>query len=217
MTAAGRPRFGLYSPLQPCKQVRAGLEYCGATPTRPYLFGARCGDHAPATPVPDPARSMVALLELARQRREQGRPRRFYDGSPGRQTVICPDCGEPADARLGRHMLSGNCYSRFDAAGNIRTDLEPGQYQLACMEIRRAALARPVFSANHTRVFMDSRHIPVKVRQRAFRDLLGTVMEQLDYEESIEPTRIAGKPRRVRTYRSLIHQPAAAPRELVSR
>jgi len=173
-----------------------------------------CGEHAYVVPQPDPASSMLALMERARDRR---RPHpRFYDGSPGRQTVICPDCGEPADARFGDHM-GADCYSRFDGAGNIRTDLEPGQYQLACMEIRRAAVARPVFSSNHTRVFMDWKGIPVKVRQKAFRDLTGSVMEPLDYEESTEPARHSGKPRQVRTYRSLIHDPAEAPRELVSR
>lgn len=200
-------RVGLYSPMQPCKQVRPGLKYCGATPTRPYLFGARCNSHAPTTPVPDPERSMVALVARAQARRRQAR---YYDGSPGRETVICPDCGEPADAMFGSH-LGEDCYSRFTAAGVIRTDLEPGQYQLACMEIRRAAVALPVFSSNNTRAFMDRKHIPVKVRTRAFRDLTGEVMQPLDYEDSTEPaSRAGGKLHQVRTYRSLIHQPAEA-------
>lgn len=34
-------------------------------------------------------------------------PRRFYDGSPGRGVVACPDCGAPADEMFGNH--GGDC------------------------------------------------------------------------------------------------------------
>lgn len=203
---------GRYGPHQPCGFWRRG-EYCGATPTRPFLFGPRCATCAPAYPKPDPDRTYAAMLARAQARR--GIVRRYYDGSPGRETVICSDCGEPASAVFGDHSGPA-CYSRVDYAGRIRTDLEPGQYQLACMEIRRVAAARAVFSSNHTRTFMDWKHIPVPVRQRAFHDLLGTVMQPLDYEDSTEVTRRGAPPRRVRTYRSLIHQPAPEARELVS-
>ncbi len=198
-----------------CRNYKAD-HYCGQPAVSLYMFGPRCLDCRPIVPVPDPRSSLTGLLAAKAARLEELRPTRYYDGSPGRETAPCPNCGFPAVASIGDHGIGVDdrgrfdpkwCRpGRFDGRGNVRTDLDEGLFELACLAIRRAAVAKPTFSSNDTRQVMDQDHIPISVRARAFKTLTGIVMQPLDYAESTEKLpRSRATPKPVRTYTSLIY------------
>lgn len=135
---------------------------------------------------------------------------RYFDGSPGRELVMCPDCGCDAPKALGGNH-GGGCNSRLTPDGQIRTDLDAGHARIAEAIIRDVAAANEVFSSNATRKAMDSKGIPVAVRTAAFRRLIASeVMTPIGYEDSTEKPARGRPPRQVRTYRSLIVTGATA-------
>lgn len=85
-----------------------------------------------------------------------GRPTTFYDGTPGRRTVTCPDCALPADELFGDH--GGDCLDYLKIA--------PPTSALGI--IRKHALANRRFSANDVRPALDAADIPGPTRGPAF-------------------------------------------------
>ncbi|MEO7261681.1 MAG: hypothetical protein ABI047_10565, partial [Jatrophihabitantaceae bacterium] len=81
---------------------------------------------------------------------------RYFDGSPGRELVMCPDCGEDAVLAVGGdHGGPESCARRRTPDGRIRTDMDEGLARLAEAFIRDAATKYVVFSSNNTRRAMD--------------------------------------------------------------
>lgn len=126
----------------------------------------------------------VSLRELF------GRPAAssFYDGTPGRRLVKCPDCRQPADATFRDH--GGQCVThRVTGALGI---------------IYRHATRNGRFSANDVRDALDDQGIAPPSRGPAF----GTA-ERRGYIEKdgyVESTHGPTKGHPVAVYRSLIYR-----------
>lgn len=82
--------------------------------------------------------------------------RRFYDGSPGRRLVKCPDCGHDADELFGDH--GGQCIDTV----NTPTPMS------ALGIIRAAALKLRRFSMNDVRAEFDRHDVKKTSRGPAF-------------------------------------------------
>ncbi|HEY2088535.1 MAG TPA: hypothetical protein VGH54_21270 [Mycobacterium sp.] len=92
----------------------------------------------------------------------------FYDGSPERHTVTCPDCGQRADALLGDH--AGDCISRGRVVdGEVVVLRDELNLARAGEIIRHVASERRQFSSNSTRTAMDAENIPNALRAKAFK------------------------------------------------
>lgn len=98
---------------------------------------------------------------------------RFYDGSPGRELAVCPDCDRPCDAQVGDHF--GICLDRR-TAGRQRNGAEV---------IRDYALTHQFLSVNDVRTLLVAAGVPEKRRGPAFTAACKQGwIEQVGYEPS---------------------------------
>lgn len=120
---------------------------------------------------------------------------RFYDGRPGRELVMCPDCQRPADASLGGDH-GGDCID----GGSLAVP------KSALGAIRAAAKKHQRFSANDVRVAFQEAGVKPTTRGPAFAQAVRRGwIEEDGTVKSLDP---ATKRHRVTTYRSLIHPQA---------
>lgn len=187
-----------------------GGRVCATSPASAFMNGTLCAEHAPPRPVVDPTRTAAALIAQRQASNDAAKLARFYGDDTGHSTVSCPHCGFPADALIGHHGVGdggeATCGRRLAPTGAIRVDLDTGHRTLAEMIVRETAASHAVFSANMTRDRMDDRHIPVAVRTKVYRELVGVVMKPIGYEPSTEQTGRGRTVRAVRTYQSLIYR-----------
>jgi hypothetical protein len=100
-------------------------------------------------------------------------PARFYDGTPGRELVPCPDCGRPCDATIGDHF--GICRDA-PSAGRRRNGAEI---------IRDYAETHQFLSVNDVRPLLVAAGVPEKRRGPAFTTACNRGwIEQVGYEPS---------------------------------
>lgn len=119
---------------------------------------------------------------------------RFYDGSPGRELMICADCQRPADALFGDH--GGECVDE--------TSLAVPKSALGV--IRTAAKKHVRFSANDVRQAFETNGVKPTSRGPAFAQAVRRGwIEEDGSVKSLDP---GTKRHRVQTYRSLIHPEA---------
>lgn len=115
----------------------------------------------------------------------------FYDGSPGRGVVLCPDCGQPADEQFADH--GGACLGavKFPAATS------------ALGIIRAYALRVQHFSMNDLRPRFDK----AGIRKTSRGPALVTAQRNgwIEQDGSVASTDPATKRHRIQTYRSLIY------------
>lgn len=125
-----------------------------------------------------------------------GARRTFYDGTPGRQLVPCPDCGKPADALWGDH--GGDCVETAAFA----------QPKSALGIIRAHALRMHRLSMNELRPAFDAAGIKDSSRGPAFATAVRR--DWLEADGSVPSTDPATKGHHIRVYRSLIHPDRAS-------
>jgi hypothetical protein len=115
----------------------------------------------------------------------------FYNGTPGREVVPCPDCKLPADALFGDH--GGDCVDlAFLATPKSALGI-----------IRKHALKMHRLSINDLRPAFDKAGVRDSSRGPAFATAVRR--DWLEPDGSIPSTDPATKGHHIRTYRSLIH------------
>lgn len=122
----------------------------------------------------------------------------FYDGTPGRELVKCPDCGRNADALFGDH--GGDCLA-------VATVTTP---KSALGVLRRFALVTPRFSANDIRKDFDAAGVSPNARGSAFTEAVRRQWIEPDGNVPSLGPGTKAKRHRIQTYRSLIHPEAVA-------
>ncbi|HEY2088571.1 MAG TPA: hypothetical protein VGH54_21450 [Mycobacterium sp.] len=131
----------------------------------------------------------------------------FYDGSPERHTVTCPDCGHPADALIGNHGGPEVCAAARIIDGQLVVLRDELNLARAGEIIRHVASERRQFSSNSTRTAMDAENIPNTLRAKAFKAAIADgVMTPIGHVPSTEkPSQHYRGGGVVRLYRSEIY------------
>jgi hypothetical protein len=117
--------------------------------------------------------------------------KRFYDGTPGRELVPCPDCNKPADAIFGDH--GGSCIA------SVRVPTPASALGI----VRAAALKLRRFSMNDLRAEFDRHGVSNPSRGSAFTT--AAKRDWIEPDGSIPSLGERTKRHRIQTYRSLIH------------
>lgn len=125
------------------------------------------------------------------------KPPRFYDGTPGRTLVPCPDCGRSADESLGGDH-GGQCIDTT-RVGTPRSAL--GILHKAAREMRR-------LSMNELRPLFDAAEVKQSSRGPAFT----SAQRRGWIERDGSVASISGKTKghEIHTYRSKIHPSVVA-------